>query len=792
MKHIIDIFAETARQYPDRTAVVDCDGQLTYRELDERSNMLAHQLHAKTVLIMLPRRSNFLVAAFGTLKIGGCYIVVAADYPADRISYITQTSRAGALITTKDIWEQRRTDMAGLFAEDKEVVLVDQLGNGDISPVNNATWEQDAFMLFTSGTTGKPKGVVHTIRSLTRIMQTFAQWDAKRSEPVRDAVLADLGFAASLVGLFAPCFTGGTVYIIDEKTRMDMNSMADYINGHRIDRMFMGSSLGVSMLKQYDLHLSQLLLGGEKVTGVTPEMASRIDIIDYYGASEGFPVAMHHITGHEEVIPVGKPCDGDMVYILNQKMQPMPQGQMGEIYFGSERIAKCYWNLPELSAERFLDDPFRPGMKMLRIGDLGYIDENGELIHCGRADNMFKIHGQRVEPGEVENVAQQFSGMGDCVCCKKEVNGDEVICLFFESSQTIDTERLQTFMARQLPHYMMPTYFIPLDELPRNARGKIDRKSMPEPVRKSEMLMIAPATDREQKLFDIATELLGTKEFGVTDDLFGMGMTSIKAMKMAAEAERRGLLVKATDIIHLKTIRKVLQNQMTIMSWFSTYDPSRPTMVFTHGISITSDVQEKLKLFNHQYNVFAIEPIHEHYRYVFENESLEEVIAFYYDLMEFYLPANVQIAAFAGASYGGKLAYLMACKHFEKTGMKAAVIMGDTLLGIGEKLGQIYMAGQLEEFEKSVNNRIEDHMRERMITTFKLDFYGERMPEYDGKVVILHSTIVVKPGYDNLALWRQHASNLNVIPLSYTHNEICVDNPETLPYWEKAIAMITS
>lgn len=843
MQNIIEVFTETARRYPDRIAVEDCEGQLTYRQLDERSNIVAHSIHSQCVLIILPRRSSFLVATFATLKAGSCYVGCNPDYPADRIRYIAEDSGAATLITIAAIWEQRKDELSDLVNDDSSLILIDKTHwsapatspspaesaptsvesttleaavpvasptGCPCTPVNKTTWDQEAFMLYTSGTTGKPKGVVHTIRSMTRILQPFAEWDAKRTTPVREAVFGDMAFAASLPDLFAPCFTGGTVCIIDEETRMDLNKMAAFINDRHINRIFMGSSLGVAMMKQYDLHVDQMLLGGEKVTGVTPDMVEHTDLINYYGSSEGFPLAMHHITGHEDVIPVGTQCDGDIIYILDPQMQPVPQGQMGEIYYSSDRIAKCYKNLPELSAERFLDDPFRPGWKMLRICDLGYFDANGELIHCGRADNMFKIHGQRVEPGEVENVAQQFPGMGDCVCCKKEVNGDEVICLFFEAAAPsassapsasaavpsasaegkIDTAALRAFMARQLTHYMMPEFLIQLEKLPRNARGKLDRKAMPEPQRDTPLLMIAPETSDERTLFAIAANLLGTDQFGVTDNLFTLGMTSMKAMQLVAEASRKGVQLKVNDLIKHKTIRDTLQNNMMMVKFYSDYDPSKDVAIFMTGIMIASDIEKKLEMLAERYNVLVVEAIQEHYKYIFQDEPMSEVVELYYALIDLFVPAEARIPLVTGMSYGGKLSYFIASMLSERRGQKPAVIMGDTLLFIDPRFEHLILNGELDAYvERGIlpADVFNPSFRERITITTLVDSRGLTIPRYDGCVILVDDATGTNPIRfgDNVATWRRYVPQLEVVPMSFAHDTICCDNEQTLPMWKQ-------
>lgn len=780
-KNLIDVFTDTARQYPDRIAVKDCKSELTYRQLDERSNAVARALHPGNVLIVLPRRCCFMIATIGTLKAGGCYAACNIDYPAERVSYIAENADAKTIITTTAVWDKLKDELPKALQDKLSLMLIDDIDweTMDTSTVNRATWEQEAYMLYTSGTTGKPKGVIHTIASLTLTMQAFACWDEDRATPVREAVFGDLCFAASQTDLYTPFFTGGSVYIIDEATRMDMSALASYINENLIDRMFMGSSIGVAMLGQFDLHLGQLILGGEKVTAITPEMMGSVDVICQYGASEGFPIAMHHVTGTEENIPVGTQSDDDVVYVLDQDRQPVAKGQMGEIYFSSHRIAKGYRNLPELTAERFIDDPWRTGYKMLRTGDLGYVNEQGELMHCGRADNMFKIHGQRVEPGEVENVAQQFPGMGDSVCAKKTVNGDDTVCLFFEAATQIDNEALRTFMARQLTHYMVPSIFVQLEHLPRNARGKLDRKALPEPASGLQMKMVAPTTDNEKMLFEITAGVLETRQFGITDDLRAIGLNSIRAMKIAAEAMRKGIVIKATDFMKTHTIRDVLQVNMQMAYWWNDYDERKPIMVFTHGIALTSNMRSKLDLLSERFSVFTIENVEEHYQYIFQDESYKEVILFYDALLQTYLPENAQVFAFGGVSWGGSLAYSLASMWSQRTGQKPVVLMADTLLNVDAEFNMALINGTLDSFcakRHIPHDAFNESFVKRATIVAMIEQRGKVLPHYDGHVILMNALQARGVnGQDNVALWEQLASHLTVVDYDTSHDVLCVD-----------------
>lgn len=794
METYIHRYIETAAQYPDRTAVVDFESRYTYSEIDHDSNLLAHHILQRTqgandfVVIVLPKRASFIKSVLAVNRAGAAYVPLSDDYPGDRIGFIIDECQPAVVITTRDVWAAKCKE--GAACPDERLLLLDNIDfSADAGEtVNLSTIDRYALMIYTSGTTGRPKGVIHSFSSLTYMAsrhQVFAKLPSYAT-----AMIADFTFIAAFSDTFGPLTCGGTVHLIDDSVRADLDCLNQYITDNHITRMFMGSQMGVTMLNMFDLTLRILIVGGEKTAGILPGRIRDVKVFNTYGMSEFTPVSNYQVVEGESTPPIGKPYQDVECYILDPDGQRISEpGLVGELFVSGPMMSVGYFGLPELTAERYLDNPFKPGTKMFRTGDRVYMETNGSMVHCGRADNMFKLRGFRIEPGEVENVAMTYPGIGNCACMKKIVGGEEMLCLYFEAAESIDTNALREHLASTLAHYMVPDFLIQLDKLPRNARGKIDRKAMPEPNRKTELLMIAPASDGERVLFNIAASLLGNTAFGVTDNLFSIGMSSIMAMKMAAEAVRQGLAVKGADIMRLKTIRGVIQENIQMVRFYREYDPSKATAIFMQGIMVASDTAKKLDLLAEDYNVLVVEAIQEHYHYVFEEEPIAEVIELYYALADYYVPHEAEVRLVVGMSFGGKLAYLMADKWQKERGQQPTVIMGDTVLVGVPAMGQAILAGELDRYieenhlPKEVFN---ESFKHRITIVAQLEHRGYRLPAYQGRVVMMHAK-VPSGTYegDNVARWRNIIPQLEIVAVDYPHNIVCCDSAETLPTWKQ-------
>ena len=786
---VVQKFSETVERFAECRAVVGRDGTFTYRELDRLSNGLAHKILPRKgegrnfVVLILPRISLFPMAALGVLKAGATYVIVNPAYPPDRINSILEQTKPILTVTTSEILKERGFT---LDLQPDRVVEIDRLKTDDLdtSAVDESTDDQVAMMFFTSGTTGKPKGVLHPMSGLMLIGKGVT---GEAIPPgTRFAVIADLTFIISSFSLWGALLNGGECHIIDESLRMDMGRLAAYLNENRIERTFMGSSMGIAMLKTYDLGLKELCIGGEKAVGIPPEKAAKTTLINTYGMSEISVISMHRVTGDEGVIPAGRAAFGGRLYVLDGDMREVPAGTVGDIYASSGRLAVGYLGLPEQEAERFIANPFVPGERMIRTGDRGYLDANGELVLCGRSDNMVKLCGQRIETGEVEVVAMSFSGVENCACVVKAVNGTDRLCLFYEGPAPVDERAFRTHLAKKLAAYMLPTVCMWLEKLPRNARGKIDRAAMPDPSAVCRVEMVAPDSENERAVFDIAKALLGTDGFGVTDDLFAFGMSSLMAMRLVVEAGKARIRIKLTDLMQFRSIRATLHHGTSMIWWYDGYDPAKSTVLFAHGIVLTSDIDRKLRMWSRRHNVLVIEPIQEHYRYVFEGDVIDEVVALYFDLIDYLLPKDAVLKVCTGMSWGGKLAYLLAAKWADARGQRPVVVMGDTLAVTPKALEDQMRMDPDGDGQEKRNERVNESFVRRVRIVAQLERKGVNLPAYGGQTVLVHA-LKLPPfleGFRNDENWRRFAPNLRVIPLENIHEEICLDNDAMAPFWE--------
>lgn len=787
---LVRCLGEIAARHPELAAAVDGEGRLTYRELDVQANAVAHRLAAvrregdNYVIVMLPRTRHFPIVALGALKAGVAYVPVNPAYPRDRVNVILGETKPVAFVTTGAIWAEKGD---GLDCGDATVIKLDATdwAAEDTSPIDLSSPDQRAMVLYTSGTTGKPKGVVHPLRSLVAMSHAVPH-DVVYEPGTRYALVTDFSFIATAFLLYECLMNGGECHLIDDEMRMDMMRLAAYFAAHDIAITFMGSSMGVAMLKACDIRLRELWVGGEKVSGLTPETAAKTRVVNVYGMTELAPIATCVLTGDEVRVPVGTAHEGT-VYVLDDEGRPAKPGEIGEVYTDADRMALEYLAMPELSAKRFLENPFTPGRRLLRTGDRGYFDEAGRIVLCGRTDDMVKLRGLRIETGEIEVVAQTYSGMNGCACVVKQVNGEDQLCLYFENEQPVELEGLKAHLARKLAVYMIPAMYVQMDRLPRNARGKIDRKRLPEPLAGFKAEKVPPASDHESILLGLATKTLGTAEFGVTDDLFAMGLSSLASMKFVSEAAKLGVRLKTSDLMRYKTIRGVLHHSTHIAEWYDGFDPAKDVVIFCNGISLTKNVDRKLKMWAAHYNVLTIEPIQEHYRYIFEGDDIAEVVAFYFALVDWYVPAGTRIRVCTGVSWGGILAYRLACAIRDASGQRPTVVLGDSLIEVDPTMSQALLDGKFGEW-----------LAERHLdpTPFNADFVRRQtilakveqrkipLPTYDGRVILLHALDNwVFPAHND-EKWRKLVTNLTIVPINTNHNMIAVDTDLTLPVWE--------
>ena len=544
----IDLFLQHVQEQPDADAVVDATGKVSYAEMDRQSIALARILIDKgvtpgsAVAIMLPRVKEFFISVLAVQRAGAVYVPVDMNYPADRRQYMIEDSGARVVIDT------------AMLAD----CHLDQAPD-DTPPstLNLATPEGAAYMIYTSGSTGKPKGVPVSHRGI----RACAAWNIRAFDlrpGKRNLNHPSFSFDASTFDLFYPLAAGAAVYVVSDAMQKDMDSMAAYIRDSKITGMTMSTALGMALLNQYDLDIEYIMLGGEKFV---PVKKTPTKLFNGYGPTEFTVCSSYHVIDQDKDvdIPIGRPVPNSFSFICDKYGHLLPQGIPGELCLAGPQMADGYWHRPELTATQFGDCPFMAG-RMYRTGDLARYNADGELEFMGRIDNQVKLRGFRIELGEIEARAAQYAGITAVAAEVKTVGNTPHLVLYYTVSAGAPVpaaDDLKAFMGQTLADYMVPDVYMPIDAMPMTPNGKVNRRLLPAPaIALGEI--IAPETDTERQVLDIVKNTLKLEELGVTNNLVGLGLSSLAAMRLAAAIQQQmNASVKLSELMKEPTVRAV-------------------------------------------------------------------------------------------------------------------------------------------------------------------------------------------------------------------------------------------
>ncbi len=561
---LISLFKEQVNIKPEGIAIVDEIGKLSYREAEDYSDKLAkHLIHLGTgsnpfVCIMMPRRKEFMVSVLGIMKAGCAYIPIDTEYPQDRIDHMLTDSGAQVLITTKALSREK-----GVSAE--KIVYIEEF---DFEKENDEQKEltlippkpEDlAYMIYTSGSTGKPKGVKISHESLVALTTwTVKEYNIKSGDKI--CCYCSLSFDASVIDLFPPLTVGGEAHIISEELRFDLNGFNRYLTENKIFGGTMSTQVGMEYLNQFETSLNYLMLGGEKII---PVKKTNAKLYNGYGPTEFTVCSSFHLIDQSiqyDNIPIGRPVPNSWNYVVDRHYNLLPIGMAGELCLSGIQISQGYHDRNELTNEKFIDNPFKTckeNEKMYRTGDLVRWNEDGELEFLGRIDTQVKLRGFRIELGEIESVIAKFEGITACTVDIRAIGHVQHICAYYTTEKDIDIENLKQYLQKGLAEYMVPTAFIMLEKMPLTPNGKINKKALPDPVIEQGMA-VKPRDEKEQRIFDLVSEVVGNESFGVTDDLFTVGLTSLMAIKVAVLLKNKlGLQIATSEILKGKTIEYI-------------------------------------------------------------------------------------------------------------------------------------------------------------------------------------------------------------------------------------------
>ena len=691
----VSLFKEQVTQVPDAIAVIDAQSSITYQELNRQSDILAVKLRdlgvtdGSFVSIMLPRTKAFLVAAIAIFKAGGAYVPLDSDIPEDRLHFMLKDSQSAVLLTTHD-WLSKTESF-----KDISVLLIEDIDWTTPSvAIDESCPTSLAYMIYTSGSTGEPKGVTVTHEA----MMNFIIW-LKNTENLKAgeqcAIHTNFVFDGSLFDLYPPLISGATLHILSSTLRMDLHGMYRYFIDHHIVGLLLTTQMGMMMMRNYELPLRFLMVGGEKLTGF--QFPPSMKLYNCYGPTEFAVCSTYHQVDRLRTydnIPIGRPVPNTISVVVDDKGHLLPRGLAGELCLIGRQMAQGYWNRPELTEESFTDCPFIAGEKMYHTRDLVRWNDEGELEYLGRMDTQLKIRGYRIELGEIEKKITEFPGVTSAAVIVHQEKKIPYLIGYFTSKEPIDPEMIQEHLRKLLPEYMTPQFLVHLPAMPMNINGKINRQELIDSHQLSQLLnkgSIAPKTKDEKTLYKLAKQVLKIDKFGVTDDLTLLGLTSLSAIKLADLAEREGLYIKVNNILRNKSIRNMLISEQSIGKWENTYDANKPIIVLIQGFTYFKKLEPLINKLCKHYSVFVIEPIDDHYQAIFneENFSCNDVADFYLDYLEACMRPNVSVGMFIGHSFGGELAYRCAVQWHKKTGVTSKVCMLDSFAYVANIVQEI-------------------------------------------------------------------------------------------------------
>ncbi|MDO5581508.1 MAG: amino acid adenylation domain-containing protein [Planctomycetia bacterium] len=539
---IIDCFRRQAASCPDRIAVVFQETKVTYDDLDKLTDRLAAHLAEwgvgpeKNVGIMIDRSELLAVYPLAVLKAGGCYVPLDPHFPEDRLNYMIGDAQIEIILTEKELAQKAVPHFNGRIFDASEL---NALPDPEILPPGPKP--EDAFVIiFTSGTTGKPKGCILEHRNL----MNFCIWHTRYfalTPSDRAGAYSNFSFDAHLFDFYPNYMAGSSVYVIPSEMRLNLPDLAQYFSENHLSLTALTTRVGQKLAEFWPHSLSKaLVVGGEALTFAH---VPNCRFENAYGPTECTNTSTIYKLNQDEELPsIGRPITNYTAYVADSSGSLLPRGVSGELWIGGKGVARGYMNRPDLTAQRFLPNPFGEG-RIYRTGDRVFWNKEDNLEYIGRMDNQVKLRGFRIELGEVEHALGTYESITGAAALVRDVGGNQALCAWFTANSPVDIDDLRRFLTNSLTDYMIPSFFLQMESLPLTANGKVDRKNLPEiePEEDEQSECTSPSVFNrlENELADIIKKILGIDHVGLRDNLTRKGLTSLSTIELAIRIEKR-------------------------------------------------------------------------------------------------------------------------------------------------------------------------------------------------------------------------------------------------------------
>lgn len=579
-KSVATLFEEAAARYPENIAVRFRGREFTYRELNRRANLLAHKLirmgvGPETLVGLCAERSpEMIVAMIGTLKAGAAYVPFDASYPAERLDFMIADTNTPVMLTQRFLAPSilASRNVTTIFLDEE---LSETVADHDQNPLSRARPTSLAYVMYTSGSTGRPKGVMIENRSIVRLVfnTNYCQFGANEVF----LQLAPISFDASTFEIWGALLHGSTLVIMPPQPP-SLQQIGDHIREHHVTTLWLTAGLFHLFVDQQleDLRpLRQLLAGGDSLSPAhvrkVLDWLPHLKLINGYGPTEGTTFTCCHAIRPRDAIassvPIGRPISNTSVYLLNDELQPVTAGEIGELCAGGDGVARGYLNSPELTAEKFLVDPFsgQPDARVYRTGDLARWLPDGILEFLGRSDLQMKILGHRIELGEIEAVLAEHPAIQQtCLNAQTDGAGNRRLIAYYIAREHASPSlfELKEFLSAKLPAYMLPTSFVSVNAFPLTPNGKVDRAALPALGCAPETVaQQAKGTDLEEKIAHLWKDVLGAPRVGLDENFFDLGGDSL--LIVAVHSQLQKMLqreIQVTDLFEYVSIRSLARH----------------------------------------------------------------------------------------------------------------------------------------------------------------------------------------------------------------------------------------